>query len=160
MIPLASDSTQYQNVFGLVPSTNYPLGIGACVVFLVGIGLLFFGTGLSPRKPGVKLAISGLVLTVVGLLSVMLVSIPRGDLDAHIKANIQQKYGATVDDNSSFPASDDALSQPFQYKLDFPNGTSGLYSIRFARDTSEPFLVESDAPVAPTTQQLEQSAKK
>ena len=78
---------------------------------------------------------------------------------AIMKVNLAQKYGATwQDSNREFIPTDEILAKGEKYKLSFPDGATGDYTIRFDRATSEPFVVAP--PHAPSPDQLEQSAQK
>ena len=152
-----SASAHYENLFGILNS--FPLWVMVALGFLIGGVLLavMIVKGIARKEGYVAwVLMSFIVASTMAGIGVAAIGTSRDHtLPERINANLGQKYdGAKLAPKTDLPKDDDALAKPFKYKLEFPNGTTGEYMIRFDRATSEPFTVDQPAP--PTPEQLQQ----
>jgi hypothetical protein len=88
------------------------------------------------------------------------------EVENNMKHNIEEKYGARLQDRDAVTQQQfvpDDLDQPHNLTLiftseDASNPVSKMYSIRFDRNTSEPFASEVPGITAPTAAELELNA--
>lgn len=117
------------------------------------------------------LTVSLIVATVAGVFTVVSnfdYESKVTQVEENMKHNVMEKYDAELKGWGRFsnqPAMLTELDQPRTHTLIFgsetdPERDEKTYNIRFDRETSEPFITESNAHPAPTADELEKAANK
>jgi hypothetical protein len=150
-------NAEYADVF-LNTSPNPTFQMIAYIVIGVGILILLSSMLFTFSDESFPVLMIGFVVAMLGVMALPLIQLEVVSQESKIMenmvSNVKEKYNAELQVSREQIT---GLEKYNTYTLEFDNGATGEYQIRFER-SGEPMITEE--PTIPTPAELESSAKK